>query len=84
MGDRSHCPTHRVNLRQFFQRRGFQRCNLCRNRGVVIKDVGIFQQVGFIGQDLLHPQRPLLIPRARQAQRLVPSGQLHGTRTGVF
>ena len=43
------------------------------------KDVFIFEQVGFKRQNLLHAQRPLLIPRAGEAQRFVPSGQLHAS-----
>ncbi len=35
------------------------------------------KQVGLIGHDLLHAQRPLLIEGARQAERLVPGRQLH-------
>ena len=42
-----------------------------------VEDVFEFQQVGLVGQHLLHAERPLLIPRARQAKRLVPGRQLH-------
>ena len=53
---------------------------------IAIEQVVIFQQVGFVGHDLLHPHRPLLIPRARQAQRLVPGGAVgvhEGQQEGV-
>jgi hypothetical protein len=43
-----------------------------------LEDVVVLEQVGLVGQDLLHPQRPLLVPRARQAERLVPRRQLDG------
>ena len=43
-----------------------------------LEDVGVFEQVGLVGQDLLHADRPLLVPGPRQAERLVPGRQLHG------
>ena len=46
-----------------------------------IEDVVVLQQVGLERKHLLHAQRPLLIPRPRQAQRFVPRRQLHRTRT---
>ena len=82
--DGRHRAAHRVDLRQFGPRAVFQRLDLAVDRGVAVEQVVIFQKVGLIGQDLLHPQRPLLIPGARQAQRLVPGGQLHGAGAGVF
>ena len=41
-----------------------------------LEDVRILEQVGLVGQDLLEPQRPLLVPRSRQAERLVPCRKL--------
>ena len=49
-----------------------------------VEEVAIFEQVGLIGHDLLHAQRPLLVPRARQAERLVPGRKLHGAGAGVL
>ena len=43
-----------------------------------VDNVAEFEQVGFIGHDLLQAQRPLLVERPRQAERLVPCGQLDG------
>ena len=43
-----------------------------------VEDVAVFEQVGLVGEDLLHAHRPLLVPGARQAERLVPGRQLHG------
>ncbi len=43
----------------------------------------MLEQVGLEGQHLLHPQRPLLVPRPGQAERLVPGRQLHGPGPGV-
>ena len=37
-----------------------------------VENVLVLEQVGLEGQHLLHPQRPLLIPRRRQSERLVP------------
>ena len=48
------------------------------------EDVVVVEQVGLVGQHLLHPQRPLLVPRPRQAQRLVPRRQLHRAGPGVL
>ncbi len=61
-----------------------QLLDLAVDRRVAVEQVVVFQKVGLIGQDLLHPQRPLLVPGAGQAQRLVPGGQLHGARAGLL
>ncbi|MEJ0043769.1 MAG: hypothetical protein WDM81_16795 [Rhizomicrobium sp.] len=49
-----------------------------------VEDVFVFQHVGLEGADLLQPQRPLLVPGARQAERLVPRRQLHGAGARVL
>ena len=41
-----------------------------------LEDVGVLEDVGLVGEHLLDAQRPLLVPRARQPQRLVPGRQL--------
>ena len=48
-----------------------------------LEDVGVLQEVGLVGHHLLDPQRPLLIPGAGQAERLVPGRQLDRARAGV-
>ena len=48
-----------------------------------LEDVGVVEQVGLVGQDLLDPQRPLLVPRPRQPERLVPGRQLERARPRV-
>ena len=48
-----------------------------------LEDVGVLQHVGLEGHHLLDAQRPLLVPRARQAERLVPGGQLDGAGARV-
>ena len=48
-----------------------------------LEDVGVLEQVGLVGQHLLDPQAPLLVPGAGQAHRLVPGGQLQRAGAGV-
>jgi hypothetical protein len=48
-----------------------------------LEQVGVLQQVGLEGQHLLHAQRPLLVPRSGQAQRLVPRRQLERPGAGI-
>ena len=48
-----------------------------------LEDVRVLEQVGLVGHHLLDAQRPLLVPGAGQAERLVPGGQLDRARAGV-
>ncbi len=48
-----------------------------------LEDVGVLEQVGLVGEHLLDAQRPLLIPGAREAERLVPRRQLDRAGAGV-
>ena len=48
-----------------------------------LEDVGVLEQVGLVGQHLLDPQAPLLVPGAGQAHRLVPGGELDRAGAGV-
>src|SRR3982751_5928256 len=48
-----------------------------------LEDVGVLEQIRLVGEHLLDAQRPLLVPGARQAERLVPRRQLDGPRAGV-
>ena len=48
-----------------------------------LEDVRVLEQVGLEGQHLLDAQRPLLVPRPRQAQRLVPGRELDGPSAGA-
>ena len=48
-----------------------------------LEEVGVLEQVGLVGQHLLDAQRPLLVPRARQPERLVPGRQLDRARPRV-
>jgi hypothetical protein len=54
-----------------------QRCDLGLDHVRAVEEVVVLEQVGLEGQHLLHAQRPLLVPRTRQAERLVPGRQLH-------
>jgi len=38
------------------------------------EDVAVFQQVGLEGEDLLHAERPLLVPRPRQPSASFQAG----------
>ena len=49
-----------------------------RDLAGAIEYVAEIEQVGLVGQNLLQPKRPLLIPGARQPHRLVPGRKLHG------
>ena len=48
-----------------------------------LEDVGVLEQVGLEGEDLLDAQRPLLVPGAGQAERLVPGRELDRAGAGV-
>ena len=48
-----------------------------------LEQVGVLEQVGLVGQHLLDPQRPLLVPGPRQPERLVPGRQLDRARPRV-
>ena len=52
--------------------------------GRAVEQIAVFEQIGLVGEDLLHPQRPLLVPRPRQAERLVPGRKLHGAGARVL
>ena len=41
-----------------------------------VEQVAILQEVGLVGENLLHAQRPLLVPRPRQPKRFVPGRKL--------
>ena len=49
-----------------------------------LEDVVVLQQVGLESEHLLQPQRPLLVPRTREAERLVPRRQLQRAGAGVL
>src|SRR5690606_29587392 len=49
-----------------------------------LENIAELQKIGLIGDDLLQAERPLLIPRARQPERLVPGRKLDGAGAGFF
>ena len=56
--------------------RGLDLGGLLLDHHRALEDVAVLEHVGLVGEDLLDAQRPLLVPRARQAERLVPGGEL--------
>ena len=72
-GERS---TQRQNVVEFRPRSVAQLRRACFDDLGSVEEVVVLEQVALVGQHLLHPQRPLLIPRARQTERLVPRRQL--------
>src|SRR5262245_25319912 len=48
-----------------------------------LEQVRVLEQIRLVGEHLLDTQRPLLVPRAREAQRLIPGRQLYGSGPGV-
>ena len=82
--DRLYGSAHGIDQCQLSPRALLECCDFAFHRGIFVEQILIFQKIGFIGHNLLHPQRPLLIPGARQAQSLIPSGQLHSAGTGLF
>ena len=64
--------------------RAFSASTLRVDHRRAVEHVAVFEQVGLVGEDLLHAQRPLLVPRPRQAERLVPGRQLHGAGARVL
>ena len=49
-----------------------------------VEEILVFEQIGLVGEDLLDAQRPLLVPGAREAQRLVPGRELERAAAGVL
>ena len=82
--DRRRRAAELVDLLEFGHRLGLELGDLAGDLGIAVENVAIFQEVGLIGHDLLHAQRPLLVEGARQAERLVPGRQLHGAGAGVL
>ena len=78
--DRADRAAHRVDRRDLGQRLGLERLDQGRDFLAAVEQVAEFQKIGLIGHDLLQPERPLLVERPRQAERLVPGGQLHRAR----
>src|SRR5262249_20585074 len=82
--DGGDCAAERRDVRQLLLRLAFESLDLGGNCGRAVENVAVFEQVGLVGEDLLHAQRPLLVPGPRQAERFVPGWQLHRSRAGAF
>ena len=82
--DGRHRPAHVVDAAQFLLGLALERLDLARNLRRTVENVAVLEEVGLKGEDLLEAERPLLVPRPRQAERLVPGGQLYGARACVF
>ncbi len=82
--DRGHRAAHLVDALELFLGLGLERVDLAFDFRRAVENIAVIQQVGLVGQDLLHAQRPLLIPGPRQAERLVPGRQLHGAGARVL
>src|SRR6185295_14677755 len=72
--DRRDRAAHLVDTGKLLPRLALELFDPGGNLRGAVEDVAIFEQVGLVGEDLLHAQRPLLVERARQAERLVPGG----------
>ena len=82
--DRGDRAAHLLDALQFVLGFALELVDLARHHRRAVEQVAVFQQIGLVGEDLLHPQRPLLVPRPRQAERLVPGRKLHGAGAGVL
>ena len=76
--DGRHGPALRLKLGELGAGLILQLLDLAVDLDRAVEDVAIVEQVGLVSDDLLQPERPLLVPRPRQAERLVPGGELHG------
>ena len=82
--DRGHRAAHVGDARHLGGGFCLQRLDLAGDLRAAVEDVAVLQKVGLEGHDLLQAQRPLLVPRPRQAERLVPRRQLHRAGAGVL
>ena len=81
--DGSYRPAHRCYPVHFRARIGDELIHESFDDVRASEDVVVLQQVGFVGEDLLDAQRPLLVPGPGQAQRLIPCRQLDRASTCV-
>ncbi len=82
--DRGNGAAHALDQRQFLQGLALQLRDLGRDHRRAVEQVAVFQKVRFICHDLLHADRPLLVPGSGQAERLVPGRELHGARARIL
>ena len=80
---RAHRAPHFEHLLQFAARVAQQFLGQGFDDVGTLEEIGVFEQVGLVGEDLLGAERELLIPRAGQSQGLVPGGKLKRSRAGI-
>ena len=61
--DGRHRPAHGLELGEFGAGLALQLLDLAVDLDRAVEDVAVFEQVGLVGDDLLEPERPLLVPR---------------------
>src|SRR5262249_3091020 len=76
--DRRHRPAHVADAPELLARFALELFDLARDFAGAVENIAVIEQVGLVGKNLLHTQRPLLVPWTRQAERFVPGWQLHG------
>ena len=81
--DRRERTARLLDARDLRARRVLQGRDLRRHHRRAREQIGVLEEIGLVGQDLLEPERPLLIPRPRQAERLVPRRELERPAAGV-
>ena len=75
---------HLVDAGELGAGAGLQLLDLGGDGGVAVEEVAVFEEVGLVGHDLLHAERPLLVPGAGEAEGLVPGRELDGAGAGVL
>ena len=75
---------HGENTLEFFVGCLFQVLDFGFDHMRTIEEILVLQKIRLEGQDLLHAQGPLLIPRPRQAKRLVPCRELERATAGLL
>ena len=76
--------THLLDALEFFLGQALQIVDLARNLARAVKNIPVVEQVGLVSENLLHAQRPLLVPWPRQAKRFIPCRQLDRACTRIF
>ena len=82
--DGSDGAAHRLDAIDLFLGSGDELGDLGLDHDRSFEDVVVLEQVGLEREHLLKAQRPLLVPRTRQAESLIPRGELHGTGACVL
>ncbi len=73
---------HALDAFDLFACFGFDRFGFGLDDRASVEEVGIFEEIRFIREDLLKSQRPLLIPRSGKGEGFVPCGELECAAAG--